>query len=116
MNRWSNAEKATYLAISLRSAAAPALTNLPPKKCQDYGALTTALDLCFGVAHQTELNWMRLKARTHRQKESLAELAKDVEWLVRLAYPEADESMVKVLAQDHFIDDPMPSMCSGHCL
>ena len=104
INRWSNAEKAAYLAISLRGPAATVLTNLPPEKRQDYGALTAALDSRFGVAHQTELNRMRLKARTRRREESLAELAEDVERLVRLAYPEADEAMVEVLAQDQFID------------
>ena len=104
MNRSSNADKATYLAISLRSPAATFLTNLPPEKLQDYGTLTAALDSCFGVGHQTELNWMRLKARTHCWEESLADLAEDVGRLVHLAYPEADEAMGKVLAQDQFAD------------
>ena len=76
VNRWDNAGKATCRAISLRSAAATVLTNLPPKKCQDYGALTAALDSRF-VAYQTELNWMQLKARTHCREESLAELVED---------------------------------------
>ena len=35
---------------------------------------------------------------------SLAELAEDVEHLVRLAYPEAAEAMVEVLAKDQFVD------------
>ena len=77
VNRLDNAGKATCQAISLRSAAATVLTNLPPKKRQDYGALTAALDSRFGVAHQTELNWMQSKARTHRREESLAELVED---------------------------------------
>ena len=95
MNRWINAEKAAYLVISLRDVVATVLINLPPKNRQDHGTLTAALDSCFGVAHQTKLNWMRLKAR----EECLAELAEDVECLVHLAYPE-----VEVLAQDQFID------------
>ena len=57
-----------------------------------YEALTTALDTCFGLSHQTELNRMRLKARTRCRDENLAELAEDVEHLVRLAYPEAAEA------------------------
>ena len=92
------------MAISLRGPAATVLTNLPPGKRQDYGALTAALDSRFGLAHQTELIRMRLKARTRRREETLAELAEDVERLVRLAYPEAAEAMVEVLAQDQFID------------
>ena len=104
INRWSNSEKAAHLAISLRGPAATVLTNFPPGKCQDYGGLTATLDSRFGLAHQTELNRMRLKARTRRREETLAELAEDVERLVRLAYPEAAEAMVEVLAQDQFID------------
>ena len=80
------------------------LTNLPPEQRGSYEALTTALDTRFGLSHQTELNRMRLKARTRRDA-SLAELAaEDVEHLVRLAYPEAAEAMVEVLAKDQFVD------------
>ena len=46
---------------------------------------------------------MQLKARTHRREESLAELAEDVEHLVRLAYPEVAEAMV-VMEKDQFVD------------
>ena len=45
-----------------------------------------------------------MKARTCCWEESLAKLVEDVEQLVHLAYPEADEAMGKVLAQDQFID------------
>ena len=78
--------------------------NLPPEQRQNYGALTAALNTCFGTEHQTELNRMRLKARTRRREESLAELAEDVERLVRLAYPDATESMVEILSKDQFVD------------
>ena len=104
MNRWSNSAKAAYLAISLRGPAVTVLTNLPPERRQDYEALTTALATRFGVTHQTELHRMRLKARTRRRDESLSELAEDIEHLVRLAYPEAADSMVEVLAKDQFVD------------
>ena len=53
---------------------------------------------------------MRLKARTHCREESLAELEEDVEQLLHLAYPEADEAMGKVLAQDQFIDTLLDDM------
>ena len=104
MNKWSNADKATHLAISLRGAAATVLTNLHPAQRQSYEALSAALDSRFGTAHQTELNRMRLKARSRRREETLAELAEDVERLARLAYPEATEAMVEVLAKDQFVD------------
>ena len=56
------------------------------------------------MAHQTGLNRSRLKARSRRREETLAELAEDVERLVRLAYLEAAESMVEVLAKEQFVD------------
>ena len=59
----------------------------------------------FGRAHQTELNCVRLKTRTRHWEESLAELAEDIERLVRLAYPNTTESMVEVLSKDHFLPD-----------
>ena len=81
MNRWSDAEKATHLAISLRGAASTVLTNLHTTQRQNYEALTAALDSRFETAHQTELNRMRLKARNRRRDETLADLAEDVERL-----------------------------------
>jgi len=47
---------------------------------------------------------MQLKARTRCRDESLSELAEDIEHLVRLAYPEAADSMVEVLVKDQFVD------------
>lgn len=79
INCWSDTEKATYLAISLRGPAATVLTNLPPEQHLSYEALTTALETWFSTAYQVELNRMRLKSRMHRRDESLAELAEDVE-------------------------------------
>ena len=104
LNKWSDTDKAAHLAISLRGAAATVLTNLHPTQRRSYEALTSALDSRFGMVHQTELNRSRLKARSRRREETLTELAEDVERLVRLAYPEADESMVEVLAKDQFVD------------
>ena len=81
------------------------LTNLPPDQRQDYTALaSSALQARFGTAHQMELNRIKLKARTRRREESLPELAEDIERLVRLAYPDAAETMVEVLAKDQFVD------------
>ena len=104
INHWSDVDKAAYLAISLRGPAATVLTNLPSDQRQNYASLTAALQSRFGTAHQTELNRVRLKARIRRREETLPELAEDIERLVRLAYPEAAESMVEVLAKDQFVD------------
>ena len=104
MNHWGDAEKATYLAISLRGAAMGVLDNLPPDQRLDYNALSAALEIRFGTAHQVELSRMRLKSRSQRRDESLPELAEDIERLTRSAYPDAAANMIEVLAKDQFID------------
>ncbi len=104
MNGWDDAKKATYLAVSLRGPAVTVLTNLSPEQRKNYTALSEALQSRFGSTHQTELNRSRLKSRTRRRDESLPELAEDIERLTRLAYPDAPESMVDVLARDQLVD------------
>ena len=69
----------------------------------DYDTLLAALEARFGNSHQAELNRMKLKNRVRKREEGLTELA-DVEKLIRLAYPEADPTMMEVLGIDHFID------------
>lgn len=56
------------------------------------------------MAHQTELNRGRLQNRRRQRDEGLPELAEDIERLARLAYPDADSSMLEVLGKDQFID------------
>ena len=43
LNRWSEVERATLLAVSLRGAASTVLSNLPAELRSDYTALVTAL-------------------------------------------------------------------------
>ena len=80
LNGWNDIQKATYLAVSLRGTALTILTNLLPKQHNEYKSLLSALDNCFGTAHQTELNQVKLRSRTRRE-ESLLELAEDIERL-----------------------------------
>ena len=56
LNHWTENEKGTHLAISLRGPAATVLTNLPADQRQNYIALSRALEVRFGTAHQSELN------------------------------------------------------------
>lgn len=104
LNHWTEQQKATYLAISLRGPALTVLTNLPEEQRGDFTALTTALKNRFGNNHQAELNRAHLRGRMKKRDESLPELAEDVERLTRLAYPDAAETMIVVLAKDQFID------------
>ena len=104
LNHWKEQQKATYLAISLRGPALTALTNLPEEQQSDFNALAAALMNRFGNNYQAELNRAHLRSRMKKREESLPELAEDVERLIRLAYPEAAEPMVVILAKDQFID------------
>ena len=47
---------------------------------------------------------MKLRSRIRCQEETLAELAEDIEYLTRLAYPDATPVMQESLAKDQFID------------
>jgi len=104
INGWNEAEKASFLAVSLRGSALVVLSNLPAEGRRHYATLVAALESRFGSAHQVELNRARLRSRTRRREEGLPELAEDIERLVRLAYPEAQSEMSEVLAKDQFID------------
>lgn len=106
INDWKEKEKATYLAVSLKCPALAVLNNIPPKSPYSYDALVSALETCFGSAHQAEFHQVRFKAKSRRRDEDLPELAEDIEWLVRLAYPQTTLSMLDLLAKDQFVDCP----------
>ena len=104
INHWSGEEKSTYLAVCLRGSALSVLSNMPADKIYNYDDLVSALEARFGNAHQSELHKTKLRSRVKHKEESLAELAEDIEYLTRLAYPEAARSMQESLAKDQFID------------
>ena len=104
VNNWNEIEKATYLADSLKGPALTVLSNIPRDNLYNYSSLITALEARFGSVHQAELYRIKLKNRTRKREESLAELAEEVERLAKLAYPEAPPEMLELLAKDQFID------------
>ena len=97
LNCWTDVQKATILAVNLRGLAATVLTNLLSEDCQNFDALTAALERCFGSAYQTELNRAQLRARMCHMEETLPELAEDVDRFTRLAYPDATTVCCKCL-------------------
>ena len=104
INKWTTEEKAAFLAVGLRGPALAVLSNMPSDKLYDYDTLLSALEARFGNAHQTKLHKMKLRSRIRRREETLAELAEDIEYLTRLAYPDATPAMQESLAKDQFID------------
>ena len=105
VNCWTEVEKATYLAVSLKGPALTVLSNLPADNLYNYSSLVTALGARFGSSHQAELHRMKLKSRIQKREEGLAELAEDIERLARLAYPTALPTMLELLAKDQFIHE-----------
>ena len=73
---------------------------MPADKINSYDDLVSALEARFGNTHQSELHKTKLRSRVKHKEESLAELAEDIEYLTRLAYPEAARSMQESLAKD----------------
>ena len=106
INHWNGEEKSTYLAVCLRGSAQAVLSNMPADKIYNYDDLVSAPEARFGNAHQSpsELHKTKLICWVKRKEESLVELAEDIEYLTRLAYPEAARSMQESLAKDQFID------------
>ena len=104
LDHWIEQEKAAHLAIGLRGSALMVLTNLPEEQCNNFSTLSAVLKNQFGNNHQAELNRAHLRGCLKRRDKTLPELVEDIECLTRLAYPEAAEVMVIVLAKDQFID------------
>ena len=67
---WTEQEKATHLAISLRGSALTVLTNLPEEQHSDFSALSAALKNRFGNNHQAELSQAQssTSARPHEEE------------------------------------------------
>ena len=70
----------------------------------NYEDLVEKLRRRFGSRDQQEKFRVEIRYRKRRSNESLQELAQDIERLVRLAYPGADQNIIEVLGRDAFID------------
>ena len=68
LNGWTEQQKATYLAISLRGSALTVLTNLPEEQRREYTALSAALQNNFGTTHQAELNQAQLQEGRNEER------------------------------------------------
>ena len=104
LNNWTDAQKANYLAVSLRGSAQELLGDMAPEQRHDYDTLVANLSARFGSQGQTELFRVQLKSRQRKANESLPELAQAVRRLVARAYPQATNRLRDILALDHFVD------------
>lgn len=102
INDWSENEKGTYLAASLRGTAQQILGD--PSQSLQFEDLKRALFRRFDSVGQSELCRAQLKAITKQPQESYPELAHKITRLIARAYPDAPHHLRDTLAKDHFID------------
>ena len=103
-NQWTDPEKAVQLAASLKGPALEILGHLPEEQYRDFSRLTAALRQRFGMEHQEETFRVRFRTRYREPRESLPELAQDIEKLGHLAYPSAPAEFTDILIRDQFTD------------
>ena len=90
MHGWDQTTMAMILGVSLRGAARSVLTSFTLEQRRHYGSLVKALKQNFSPAQKVHTYMAELKARKRKPHESLASLGRDIAWLVRMAYPQAD--------------------------
>ncbi len=104
INKWDDHMKALELATSLEGLALQVLTELEPQQRESYGALAAALTAQFNPSNVTELFRAKLRVRVRCKKETLPELAHDVQYLTRKAYPNIDAQVREHLVLEKFIE------------
>ena len=103
INNWGPEEKVKFLVTSLTGSALAVLQTIPPEKRQSYPELVAALGARFNDGKTGEYAKIALQERMRKAKESLPELAAEMEALIRKAYPSIDEKAIDTLACDYFI-------------
>ncbi len=104
INNWNDHTKALELATSLKGQALQVLTELQPQQRESYVALVAALTARFDPSNVTELYRAKLKERVRGENETLPELAHDIQYLTRKAYPSMDTHAREHLILEKFIE------------
>ena len=103
INGWDESEKARFLVTSLTVAAMGVLQTLPAEDHHSYQRLERDLKARFRDNKKGEMAKVALQDSTRRNKETLPELAGDIEALVRKAYPSGNEQTWRTLACEYFV-------------
>lgn len=101
---WGQEERALNLVSSLKGPALEVLSQLTPAQQESYADVVSVLERRYGNKHQAEVFRARFRARVRGRGETLQQLAQDLEYLVRKAYPRASEETAVLLLRDQFID------------
>lgn len=103
-NGWSEVEKGSMLAASLRGEAVGILCNLLEHERGNYAALVARLKTRYGTSNLVQLNHHKLHARRQGAKEDLAQYAFDVEGLTRLSFQGAPMEVQEQVAVRQFTE------------
>ncbi|KAF6207043.1 hypothetical protein GE061_018281 [Apolygus lucorum] len=103
-NGWSEERSGKRLASALKGGALTVLSELPRAERTNYQAILKALSSRFGLRHQATRMRMLLEKRKQVAGEGLAELASDIERMVRAAYPDDPKAYRDTKGVQSFLD------------
>ena len=104
LNGWSEAEKGSYLALSLQGNAQQLLRDLPAEKVENYQSIVEILKRRFDPDEREILWRIEFRKRLKMQNESVTEYGFVLKRLANSAYPRMPHSAIEALTIDQFID------------
>lgn len=103
INQWSLENKARFLAAALKGRAQTVLQSLPFGQHTNFEAMVTLLRTRFDPEGREQLYRTQLRGRRQKPKETLMELAQDIQINIDRAYSEMAETAKDELAIDYFL-------------
>lgn len=103
LNGWTEQEWCMYLGVSLSGSPLKILETVDALAADGYEQLLEVLEQRYQQADQVALYRTQLQAKHQGPKETLGDFGDDVEWTVRLAYPNAGYEVADDLGRDTFV-------------
>ena len=104
LNRWSEAEKAKFLTVSVTGTARQVLAGVERERLRDYNTVVQTLRARFDPMGRMELHRIQLKNQVRQAGETLSALADDIRRLVDKVFGEIPTGARNKIAKDSFID------------
>ena len=104
LNNWENDQRARFLSIRLRGAAARFASTLPVETRQNWAQFTAALTTRFAPQDRQAMWKASFKSRKQLAGESLAALSDELRRLAAMAYPTAGHALRAELVRDKFVE------------
>ena len=102
-NAWTEAEKGSNLASSLRGNAQQVLRDLPDEHVEDYNAILEALKRRFDPSERENLRRFEFRQRTKKRDESITEYGFALNRIANSAYPTMPRGAKEILVIDQFV-------------